>query len=136
MRAAANERGPGEAVQLAAAALARHPGCEELHLLHAVLLLDLGRHAEAARAARRALYLDRTLAIGHFLLGTALARLDDGPGAGRAFRNARALCAPLPPDQPVRFADGQRAARLAVWWSAGSHGDRLAWAVVGDLVRL
>jgi chemotaxis protein methyltransferase CheR len=113
VRAAANGQDPSEAERLASASLVRFPDCAELHLLQAVLLLGLGRHAEAVQAARRVLYLDRTLAMGHFLLGTALARLDDRHAAGKAFRDAHALCARLPPDQPVPFADGERAAPLA-----------------------
>jgi len=113
VRAAANARGPAAAERVAHAAVARHPRSEELQLLRAVLLLDLGRYKEAAQAARRALYLDRALAMGHFLLGSALARTEDRAGAHQSFRNARALCAQLPPDTPVRLADGQRAGRLA-----------------------
>jgi chemotaxis protein methyltransferase CheR len=113
VRAAANQGGPSEAERVAAESMRRHPGCAELQLLHAVLLLDLGREAEAAQAARRALYLDRGLVMGHFLLGTALVRMEDALGARKAFRNARALCAPLPADQLVPFGDGQRAAGLA-----------------------
>ena len=121
VRAAANHHGAEAAERRATAALARHPSSPELHLLRAVLLLDRGKLAEAAQAARRALYLDRTLAMGHFLLGTALARLDDRAGARKAFRNALAQCAPLPPDQPVPFADGQRAAHLAEAVEAQLH---------------
>jgi chemotaxis protein methyltransferase CheR len=113
VRAVANEKGAVEAERMVRAAIERHPRAEELQLLRAVLLMDLGRHKEAVHAARRALYLDRALAMGHFLLGSALARVDDRAGAHQAFRNARTLCAQLPPDTPVRFADGERAARLA-----------------------
>jgi chemotaxis protein methyltransferase CheR len=112
IRALANGRDPGEAERRAAAATARHPTVVELQLLHAVLLIDLHRYDEAARAARRALYIDRGLTIGHFLLGAALVRLDDAEGALKAFRNARDLCARQAPDDSVRFADGQRAGRL------------------------
>ncbi len=37
----------------------------------------------------------------------------DLAGARRAFRNARDLCASLPPDQVVPLSDGERAGRLA-----------------------
>jgi len=113
VRATANHRGPEPAERLVAAALTRHPASAELHVLHAVLLLDLGRPSDAAQGARRALYLDRSLAMAHFLLGTALLRLDDRSGARKAFRNARDLCAPRPPAEPVPLADGQRARGLA-----------------------
>jgi chemotaxis protein methyltransferase CheR len=112
-RAVANLGDTAAAERLVAAASARHPTSVELHLLHAVLLIDLRRHADAGQAARRALYLDRGLVIGHFLLGTALAQLGELAAARKAFQNARALCASLPPDLPVPFGDGQRAALLA-----------------------
>jgi chemotaxis protein methyltransferase CheR len=113
VRAAANQHDAAAAARLAASSIAHHPSCLELHLLHAVLLIELGSHAEAAQASRRALYLDRSLAMGHYLLGTALALAGEAPAASKAFRNARDQCARLPPDQPVPFGDGQRAARLA-----------------------
>ena len=96
-----------------AEAAARHPLAAELHHLHAVLLLELGRDEEAARAARRVVYLDRTLAVGHFTLGSVLWRRDDRAGARRAYRNARDLCAVRPADEPVPLSDGMPAGRLA-----------------------
>src|SRR6185437_12435983 len=73
-------------------AIGRHSLSAELHYLHAVLLLEMGRVDEAAGAARRAIYLDRTLAVVHFLLGTILSRGGDSAGSWRAYRNARDLC--------------------------------------------
>jgi chemotaxis protein methyltransferase CheR len=128
VRAAANERGTAEAERLAASSSARHPECVELHLLHAVLLIDLGRHDEAVEAARRAVYLDRRLVIGHYLLGTALVHLGDLATAARAFRNAHSLAASLPPDLPIPFGDGQRAAGVAQ--AAGTQLERLATSEV------
>jgi chemotaxis protein methyltransferase CheR len=96
-----------------AAATARHPLSGELHCLRALLLLDLGRVAEAAREARRAVYLDRTLAVAHFTLGSILRRRGDRTGAWRAYRNARDLCAARPPDEAVPLGEGEVAARLA-----------------------
>jgi chemotaxis protein methyltransferase CheR len=96
-----------------AEAVARHPCAAELHHLHAVLLLELGRDDEAARAARRVVYLDRGLALGHFTLGSILWRRGDKAGARRAYRNARDLCAARPADEVVPLSDGERAGRLA-----------------------
>jgi hypothetical protein len=79
-----------------------------------VLLLDLGRPDEAAEAARRVVYLDRALEMGHLLLGTALARVGDAAGARRAFRNAHALLCRRSDDEPVPLSDGQPAGRMAV----------------------
>jgi chemotaxis protein methyltransferase CheR len=85
----------------------------ELHYLHAVLLLDLGKNDEAAQALRRVLYLDRTLAVVHFTLGAILRQRGDRAGACRAYRNARDLCAARPAEEAVPLADGEPAGRLA-----------------------
>jgi chemotaxis protein methyltransferase CheR len=103
----------GRAERACAEAAERHPLAAELHHLHAVLLLELGRDDEAARAARRVTYLDRTLALGHFTLGAILLRRGDQAAARRAYRNARDLSASRPPDEPVPLSDGMPAGRLA-----------------------
>jgi len=103
---------PSTAERACAEASAHHPLSAELHYLRALLLLDLGRDAEAAEAARRVLYLDGSLAAAYLTLGTILRRLGDREGARRAYRNARALCAARSPDEVVALTDGERAVRL------------------------
>ncbi len=120
----------GRAADHCAAAVARHPLSAELHYLHAVLLLDQGRHDEAVQAARHVLYLDRTLAVGHFVLGSIFRRLGDHEAAWRAFRNARDLCRAQPADAVVPLADGERAGRLAE-----AAADRLAVLVATGEAR-
>ena len=56
--------------------------------------------------------------MAHLALGGALARLGDGVGAQRAFRNAERLLTGLPPDATVQGADGAPAARLLQMASA------------------
>jgi chemotaxis protein methyltransferase CheR len=102
-----------EAQRVCAEAIARHPLSSELHHLRALLLHGLGRDDEAARAARRVLYLDRSLAPAHFLLGAILRRRGDRVGAWRAFRNARDLCAARAAGEIVALSDGESAGRLA-----------------------
>jgi chemotaxis protein methyltransferase CheR len=102
-----------EAERACAEATVRHPLSPELHYLHAVLLLNLGREEEAAQAARRVIYLDRSLAIAHFTLGSILRRRGDHAGARRAYRNARELCAAMPAEQAVALGEGEPAGRLA-----------------------
>jgi chemotaxis protein methyltransferase CheR len=104
---------PVRAERESADAVGRHPLHAELHYLHGTLLLALGRVVEAARAVRRALYLDRSLAAAHCALGTILERCGDMAGARRAYRNARDLCAARLPDEEVPLADGDVAGRLA-----------------------
>jgi len=104
---------PVEAERACAAAVARHAFSPELHFLRAVLLLNLGRDEEAARALRHVLYLDRSLAAAHFVLGAILRRRGDLEDARRAYRNARDLCAARPPDEVLPLTDGEPTGRLA-----------------------
>ena len=112
IRALAN-LGVEEAEAVCARAVTQFPLAAELYFLHAVLLMDQERAAEATQALRRALYLDRSLAIAHFTLASLLRRQGDLDGARRAYRNARDLCATLPAEQSVPLADGEPAGRLA-----------------------
>jgi chemotaxis protein methyltransferase CheR len=112
VRAHANRGDLAAAGRACATALEHHPGTAELHYLHAVLLSEAERVADAAAAARRALYLDRSLVVAHLALGGALGRLGDTDGARRAFRNAERLLAALPPDTVVPASDGEPAGRL------------------------
>lgn len=101
-----------EAEAVCATAVKKHSTFGELHYLHAVLLLELERHALAEQAVRRALFLDRRLAVGHFSLGVILQRSGDATGARRAFRNACDLCEDLPADAALPLTDGEPAGRL------------------------
>src|SRR5262249_16602021 len=112
VRALANLN-PAQAELACAAATARHELSAALPYLHAVLLLGRGRDEDAVRAVRRVLYLDRSLAIAHFTLGSLLRRRGDLAGARRAYRNAHALCAARPTDEVVPLSDGEHAGRLA-----------------------
>jgi chemotaxis protein methyltransferase CheR len=90
-----------------------HGECAELALLHAVLLSQTGGHREAAGAARRALYLDRSCALAHLTLASSLLRLGDADGARKAFRNAARLLDSMAPDALVPGAGAEPAGRLA-----------------------
>jgi chemotaxis protein methyltransferase CheR len=102
-----------EAERRCAEATERHPLASELHYLRAVLLLGLGRDREAAQAVRRAIYLDRSLAMAHFTLGSILRRLGDDEGAWRSYRNARDLGRAVAAEDIVPLSDGEPAGRLA-----------------------
>jgi len=95
------------------AAIAAHPLSAELRHLKGVLLMSGGDDLGAASWMRRALYLDRSLAVAHFHLGIALGRVGDAEGSRRAYRNAFESCADLPPGGPVPLAEGLRAGDLA-----------------------
>jgi chemotaxis protein methyltransferase CheR len=104
---------PDSAERVCAEAVARHPLAVELAYLHALLLVDLGRQREAVEALRRVLYLDGSLAVAHFTLGSVLDRLGDPAGACRAYRNAHGLAAARAPDEPLPLAEGECAGPLA-----------------------
>jgi chemotaxis protein methyltransferase CheR len=112
VRALANRGQLEEAGHACAAALDRHRGSAELLHLHALLLLQGGRAAEAAVAARRALYLDRSMIVAHMVLGAALSRAGDRDGARRAYANALSLAERLPVDTIVPGSDDETAHRL------------------------
>ena len=112
VRSVANQGRLNEAGELSARALELHPLDAELHVLQATLLLEAGWLVDAAAAARRSIYLDRTLVMGHMLLGDALARAGDAAAAHIAFTNALGLLANADGGTRVPAADGVSAARL------------------------
>lgn len=112
IRAVANQGRLAEAGELCTRALDAHPLDAELQYLHAMLLAEAGWHADAAVAARRAIYLDRRFVMAHLLLGNALTRTGDATGARRAFENAESLLADVGSEAVVKAADGVPASRL------------------------
>lgn len=94
-------------------ASARHPLHAAFRHLHAVLLLGLGRIADAEGAAHEAVYLDPKLAVAQLSLGHILRRRGAAGPAARAYRAAEALCRAIPEDAEVPLADGETAGRLA-----------------------
>lgn len=102
----AKREGAAQAVAACRERLGREPLAAELHLLHASLLIELGRDAEAAEALRGLLYLDANVALGHFLSGLVLRRQGERRKAARAYRRVVALCAAHPEDAPVPWGDG------------------------------
>jgi chemotaxis protein methyltransferase CheR len=113
VRAMANWHGTKAASTEVARHLERYPLSTELHLLRALLQIDLKRDAEAVHALRRALYLDRSLAIASFLLASVLHRQGHLEEARRAYRNARDLARARPADEQLPFSDGERAGTIA-----------------------
>jgi chemotaxis protein methyltransferase CheR len=95
-----------------AAATMKRPLSQELRYLYAILLMDLNRYVEAAESLRRVLYLDGSLALAHFSLGTALRTLGDIDGARQAFRRTLDSCDRSPPDQPVPLGEDTTAGQL------------------------
>lgn len=113
VRALANEGRHDEAADTVMRAIDHVGATAELLYLHAVLLLQCGRPADAAAAARRALYMDRNLIVAHLTLGEAQRRGGNVAGARRALRNAASLLTALDPVATVPASDGESAGRLA-----------------------
>lgn len=112
VRAVANQGRLHEAGELCARALELYPLDAELHYLHATLLVQAGWFVDASAAARRSIYLDRKLVMGHLLLGDALSRSGDAVAARIAFANVISLLSNVDPAAPIPAADGVPASRL------------------------
>jgi chemotaxis protein methyltransferase CheR len=113
IRALANLGGTGKAVAATTAAITRYPLCPELHYLHAILLMGSGQDDEAIASLRRVIYLDRSMAVAHFALASALQRLGATAEARQAYRRALALSTARPQDEILPLSDGEPAGRLA-----------------------
>jgi chemotaxis protein methyltransferase CheR len=85
----------------------------EVQAALALSLLDARHPHQAAVAARRALYLDRTLAIAHLTLARALRLTGSTAGAQRALLRSAALLERLEPHAVVRGAGGASAGTLS-----------------------
>jgi chemotaxis protein methyltransferase CheR len=96
-----------------AEALDGHPLDPELHYLDGVLLVARGRFDDAEQALRRALYLDRSSSLAHFMLGVIRRRRGDRAQAARSFETCAALAAALPPAAEIPLGDGETAGSLA-----------------------
>ena len=84
-----------------------------VHLYHGLVLEQIGRHADAEEALRRALYLDRRCVLAHYYLGLLLQKGHRPDDAARSFRNVLTLLPRLAPDYAFADGDGITAAELA-----------------------
>jgi chemotaxis protein methyltransferase CheR len=114
----ASQNGAASALKELGVLIERFPVATELHLLRAILRIELSQIHEAIQSLRQTLYLDRTLIIAHFLLATVRRRHGDLQAARLAYRNARDLAMARPPDEPLPLADGERAGTIAAIASA------------------
>jgi len=76
-------------------------------------LAAAGLPGEALASFRRALYLDRRLAVAHFGTASAGEKLGDHGLARRGYRNALGIASGMPPSETVPLSDGETAARFA-----------------------
>lgn len=101
-----------EAEEACARFAVRHRLSEQLHYLHAVLLLDQGRYDESLEQLRRLTFLNRSLAIAHLLKGTIHRRLNQTDVARRCFHNCIRLCADRDPGDLVPLGEGETVEQL------------------------
>jgi chemotaxis protein methyltransferase CheR len=59
------------------------------------------------------IYLDPSLAVAHFTLGSVLWRSGAEAETRRCYRNALALCAERPPQELLQLSEGETAGRMA-----------------------
>ncbi|HZH53101.1 MAG TPA: CheR family methyltransferase [Microvirga sp.] len=94
-------------------ALTQEPLNVALHFYQGLISQALKRPAEAEKAFRRCIYLDKSFAMAHYHLGLLL--LTDGrPGPGRrAMTNAARIAGALPENHVLFQADGLTAGELS-----------------------
>jgi chemotaxis protein methyltransferase CheR len=101
-----------EAGLACASGLDVHRTSAELTYLHAMLLRQSARNAEALAALRCALYLDRQFVAAHLAMGDVSSAMGDTAGARHAFRNVERLLTDATESQLIAGSDGLTAGRL------------------------
>ena len=82
------------------------------HFYHALILEQMGRHAETEQALRRAIYLDRDFTLAHYYLGLLQQKQGATALAARSFRNVLDLLSRKGDGSAVLDADGMTVADL------------------------
>src|SRR5205807_1629584 len=83
-----------------------------VYFYHALVLEQSGRHAEAERALRQAVYLDRRFVLAHYYLGLLMQKQGHFSAAARAFENVLQLVARSSPAEVFAEGDGITAEEL------------------------
>ncbi|TWU34293.1 CheR family methyltransferase [Novipirellula artificiosorum] len=100
------------ALEVCSTAVEKNPLVAELHFLQAKLLLTTGSPTGAFLAVQRALFLDRSAIMVHFLCGSIQHKRGQLDAARKHFFNARELCQRIPPDQMVPYSDRATATQI------------------------
>ncbi len=102
-------------------ALLREPLCVEARIFGGVAAMQANRHQEAKEELTKALFLEPSLALGHYLLAQAYERLGAHDSARKSYRNAieqlrfpQRTLAGFYPDMPDTVEAMARAARYAL----------------------
>lgn len=112
IRALSNAGKPREAAAAAEQAMADHPLSPELHVVTALVYLTLKRPRDAERLLRRALYLDSSMAMAHFLLGLLLERRGSTAASRTSYRNAIRSAEAHPADAMLPFSNEEPAGHI------------------------
>lgn len=83
-----------------------------LHYLHAQVLQELNRFAEAIKVLKRALFLEPNFVVAHFALGNLLLIQGNPKEANRHFRNVLNLLQKYPPETSLPGEENLTAHRL------------------------
>jgi chemotaxis protein methyltransferase CheR len=83
-----------------------------VHFYHGLVLEQMGRHAQAERALRRAIYLDRRYVLAHYYLGLFFQARGNSEQAARSFGNALDLLQIRRDAESFADADGITAREL------------------------
>lgn len=101
----------------AAAACARELSRDKLrpavYFYHALVLEQLGQHADGESALRRCIYLERGFVLAHYYLGLLLQKQGLLAQAARSFKNVQTLLKALAADHVFAHGDGITAAELS-----------------------
>jgi chemotaxis protein methyltransferase CheR len=111
-RLLANSKDGADAERALAEAVRASPASAGLQHLHSAILHERGRLDAAARAARRAIFLDPTLLVAHLMLAAIMQRAGRSAEALRALKRAEALGAAAAPEGVPPLSNGETAAQL------------------------
>jgi len=95
------------AEQAAIVSLREFPLSPDLHYLHAIVCVELGRSEVAIASLRRVLYIDPTLALAHFMLASILLRAGRPDEAQRSYQAVLASCSGRSPDDLLPLSEGE-----------------------------
>jgi chemotaxis protein methyltransferase CheR len=102
----------GEAARRCEDALRQDDLNPALHFHHALILEQMGRHADSERALRRTIYLDRSFALAHYHLALLQKRSGNSIGAVQSLNNTRNLVSRLRASERIAEGDGITADEL------------------------
>ncbi|WP_182870702.1 CheR family methyltransferase [Rhodopirellula sp. JC639] len=105
---------PRRATEICRAATVRHPLVEELHYLYGVLLSDADQPLMALESIRKAIFLNRSSVMSHFLFASIQLRRGQYDSARKHFRRVCELCAHGDPDDVLPLSNGETVSEIAV----------------------